>query len=281
MRLEPSLVIMVLAAFVGGCGNGAPSKKAFITEADAICKPATDAALALTTPGDFVSLRQFHLTLADRADETVGAVEKLRFPGGADGEAARGWVKSVRDASGTARQVVKDVDLANYAAVEAGATNVIGSFQAADSQARAFGFAECGRGDADVVGRMAKALPKAVKEAFVQAVNEVCRSAAVEIERLQTPKTLPEFKTRLDEATVIEEKAVTGIKAIAAPSTDKALLDELVAAMEAVMSHYKEMAGAVAANRPIASLSDKSEEIRNKASAAARGFGAYQCSRLV
>ena len=270
---------LVAVASLAACGDNAPSKKEFLAKADPVCKASTAEATALGTPTDVGGLRQFHIKLADGADRTLAGLDKVKLPGGDDGKAAKAWVQALRDAAAAARAVPPEVDKSNYTGIETTAGRAAEAFKAADSQARTFGSAECGRGEAEAVERMRTALPKTVKTAYITAADAICKSAFTKFEALPEAETPAEFKTFMEQAVALEEKLLADLKAIAPPVTDKDKLDPVFLGIEKVIAKDKEALAALAAGneRKAYDLVEESDNLSDDSAAKADAYGFVDC----
>lgn len=274
------LATLTLGVALVACGDNAPSKREFLAEADPICRTATSEATGATTPTDVAGLRHFHFRLAEGADKTVAGVAALKFPGGDDGKAAKAWVQSLRDAATAARAVVPEVDTSDYTGIETTARKAADAFKAADALARTFGSAECGRGEAEAVGRMSTALSKTVKSAYITTADAMCKAAWAEMDKIPEGDSFADFKAAVVKVVPIEEKLAADLKAIPAPVTDKDKLDEVMAAFDKVAAKDKELLAVTtegAADDIVAASEALSTDAENKADA----YGFIDCGSQV
>ncbi|HVF74665.1 MAG TPA: hypothetical protein VM938_06415 [Acidimicrobiales bacterium] len=282
MTRRPFAVLAVVAS-LAGCADSGPSKKQYLAKVDPICKAATSEAIALTTPTDIAALRQFHIKLADGVDKTLAGIDAVTFPSGEDGKAAKAWVQAMRDAAAAARAVAPAVDKSDYGATETTARKAAEAFKGADSLARTFGSAECGRGEAEAAERMTIALVKTVKGAFVRAADALCKAAWTTYDALEPPETLPQVKTYFEKGNAIEEKLIADLRAIPAPLTDKDKLDEALAAFDAMLAKEKEVLAAAAAGNERATddLWEQADKLSVTAMGKADAYGFVDCGSQV
>jgi hypothetical protein len=273
--LLPFFLVPALAA----CGNNAPSKQDYLADIDPVCKRGNEIATVFTTPTDLPMLKEFGQKMADNVGKTVKELEKHDRPGGDDGKAAEAMVKAMRDAGVAARAIGPEVDAANFTKVEDAANRAATAFKDADAKARALGSTECGKGEAEAAGRMAGSLGATVKKAYIAKVDPICKSGNEEIEKLPEPESLPELKTFLEKLIAVAEKGTADVKAIPPPVTDRAKLDEWLAANDGAITKAKEALAAATAGdeRKTGSLADDLFEAGDTANAKADAYGFKEC----
>lgn len=247
-RVVASLLIVLALPALAACGDSAPSKADYLAKADPVCKRGNEISTVFTTPTDLAMLKEFGDKIAANIDKTLGELEKLKKPKDADGKAAEEMIKALRDAGAAARNIGPEVDAANFTNVETNAGKAAEAFKAADAKARAFGSTECGKGEAEVAGRMSSSLGATVKKAYIAKVEPICAAANKEFEAIPEPESLAEVKTLLDKTVQVAEKVLADIRAIPAPVTDKGKLDEWMAANDGTITKAKEAAAAAASN---------------------------------
>jgi hypothetical protein len=133
MRRAFTLAVILAVAGLAACGDKGPSKQAFLAKADPVCKRGNDIAAVLTTPSDIGMIKDFGNKLADNISKTTVELDKLKLPKGKDGDAAKQWIKAMKDAAASSRAVGPEVDKANYPGIEAGAAKLVDGFKAADA----------------------------------------------------------------------------------------------------------------------------------------------------
>jgi len=271
-------VILALAG-LAACGDSAPSKEDFLAKADPVCARGNAIATVFTTPSDLPMIKDFATKLADNADKTAAEVEKLDFPGGDDGKAAKDMVKSLRDAGVAARAVIPDVDASNYPNVETGVTKMVDAFKAADGKARTFGSKECGKGEAEAVGKLGITANATVKNAYIAKADALCEAADKQIDALPEPDSPAEAKESIDKSGVILDKMLADIIAIPKPHTDSTKLTEYISSTERFIAKFKEGGAiAVSANeRKFEQWVEELSELGDAADAKADAFGFKGC----
>ena len=272
------IVALTLSALVA-CGDDAPSKQDYLAKIDPICKRGNEISAVFTTPGDLPQLKEFGDKLSANVDKTVKELDGQKRPKGDEGKQAEELLKSLRDAGAAAKSIGPEVDAAQFTNVETNAAKTAEAFKAADAKARAFGSTECGKGEAEVTGRMSTSLGATVKKAYIAKVEPICAAGNKELENLEEPEDLDGVKTFLEKLIQVAEKGTNEIKAVPAPVTDKAKLDEFLAANDGAITKAKEALAAAAAGderktqRLFGELFDAGDAANSKADA----YGFKEC----
>lgn len=278
-RRAASLLIVLSLPALAACGDNAPSKADFVAKADPICKTGNEASSAFTTPTDIPGLRDFGTKLADNVDKTTKQLEELDFPKGEDGNGAKSMVKAMRDGGTAARNIGPAVDKENFTEIETTARAAVDAFKKADSDARAFGSAECGKGEAESSGRMSTSLGTTVKAAYIIKVDALCTAAQKELAALPEPETEQQAVAYFDKALAVGEKMRTEIKAIPAPVTDKDKLDAWFAAGDASIAKTRATREAAAGGDEdkFVELAEQSAQAGLTAAGKASAYGLKAC----
>lgn len=279
IRRAASVLIALALPALAACGSGAPSKAAFLAKADPVCKRGNDLTAVATTPGDLNGVKEFTAKLADTTDKTVKDLEAQKHPGGKDGEAAKAWLKSLKDAAAAARAVGADVDAANFTAIEDNAKKAADAYKGADAQARAYGSTECGRGEAEAMGRLQTASGGTVKAAYIAKVDPLCAAVDKEVKALAEPESEAQAKQYFDKLLAIAEKGVADQRAVPAPRTDKDKLDAYFGAQDVLINKVRETKASLSNE---SQLDKKIEELVKAGVDVAAKAGAYgfkECSK--
>lgn len=269
----------MLLPLLAACGDKGPSKADFLAEADPICKRGNDIAAVLTTPSDLSMMKDFSAKLADNAAKTADELAKLDMPGGEDGTGAKDLVKAMRDGAAAARGIIPEVDGGNYPAIEAAVTKAVDGFKAADAKARAYGSAECGKGEAEASGKLAQTAGATVKKAYIAKADALCKVANDKVYDLDEPQSMAELKKFLDITVDLAVKLTADVKAIPQPTTDKAKLDEVFTAQDQVLAKAKEAQAAVASGNEdkTFALLDELDVMTTGSNAKADAYGFKDC----
>lgn len=278
-RRAASLLIVLGLPALAACGDSAPSKQDYLAKADPICKRGNEISAVFTTPTDLPMLKEFGEKLSANVDKTLKDLDDLKKPKGDEGKAADDMIKALRDAGAAAKSIGPEVDTANFTNVETNAAKAAEAFKAADAKARAFGSTECGKGEAEVAGRMSTSLGATVKKAYIAKVEPICAAGNKEIETMAEPEDLAELKVFLEKTIAIAEKGTKDIKAVPAPVTDKSKLDEWLAANDGAITKAKEALAAAAEGneRKTLQLADQLFEAGDAANAKADIYGFKEC----
>lgn len=279
MRGRVLSCVALLAALLSGCGDKGPSRQDFLAKADPLCKHGNEIAVVFTTPSDLTMIGEFTGKLADNEQKTVASLEKLKFPKGKDGDAAKAFVAAMKDTTAKARAVSPSVSGADYSAIQTGVDALVQSAKAADDKARSFGSTECGKGEAMATGNLTTVAPGVVKAAFTARADAFCKQASDELEQLGEPKSVAQAKATLEKLQSIMSKLVTDIRALPAPSTDKPKLDEALAAFDASLAKLREAQTALDASqvKKMLELLNEFYELTDTANAKADAYGFKDC----
>jgi hypothetical protein len=275
MVVAVALSLPLLAA----CGDKKPSKQDFVAEADPVCKRGNDIAAVFTTPSDLGMMKDFGTKLADNITKTADEVDKLDKPGGDDGKAAADLVKSMKDAGAAAREIAAPVDQANYPGVEAAVTKTVEAFKAADGKARAFGSAECGKGEAAAAAKLGETSGATVKTAFIAKADGICKGYNTQFEGIKEPEDFNDVKPFLDQSIALVDKLTAELKAIPQPTIDKGKLDEAFASNDAAVAKLKEASAAAGARDEdkTIDLLDEATVLGDTSNAKADAYGFKDC----
>ena len=279
MRRAFTFALLLALPGLAACGDKGPSKQEFLAKADPVCKRGNDIAAVLTTPSDIGMMKDFGNKLADNISKTTVELGKLKLPHGKDGDAAKGWITAMKDAAASSRAVGVEVDKTNYPGIEAAADKLVNGFKAADAKARAYGSTECGRGEADAAAKLGETKGATVKAAYVLKVDAICAAATKEFDAVKEPENFADVKPFLEKSIALAEKETADIKAVPAPATDKAKLDEAFTANEAALAKAKEALAAAAAGdqRKTLNLLDEVSTLGDTSNAKADAYGFKDC----
>lgn len=278
MRRVLTIAVIVALPALAACGKGV-SKQDFLAKADPICKRGNDSAASMSAPTDLSGLKDYGVKLADNITKTTVELDKLKYPGGKDGTAAKDMVKAMKEAAVSAKAVGAPVDKADYPGIEAAVTKMVDGFKAADDKARTLGSTECGKGESEASAKAGQTVGGAVKTAYIAKVDALCATANKAVDAIAAPKTFAEVKAYLDQAVGLAEKLSADIKAIPAPTTDKAKLDEVLSSLDALVAKGKEALAAAAANdqKKTVNLLNDIDQAGNASNAKADAYGFKDC----
>jgi hypothetical protein len=118
-----------------------------------------------------------------------------------------------------------------------------------------------------------------VKKAYVLKVDAICAAATKEFDAVKEPESFGEVKPFLDKSIALAEKETADIKAVPAPTIDKAKLDEAFAANETALAKAKEAQAAAAAGdqRKTLELLDEVSTLGDTSNAKADAYGFKDC----
>lgn len=278
-----AVVIVLLIGLAAGpaCGDKAPTRQAYVAKANPVCKRAGDAAAVFTNPTSVSGIKELAGKLADTTGKTVAELEKLKAPGGQDGDAARALVKALRDAAAAARALGPLADKDDYAALELGAKAMADGYKAADDKARALGSSECGRGEYAAAAKLTETVGPTLKDTYVVKADALCSTARTQVLAIDQPETLDEAKAYLDKTLPIGKKLHDDVRALPAPSFEKSKLDEVFAAWDDLLATGNRVAAAVNAEDEdevqtlFEDFADQSVTLRAKTAA----YGFHTCGQ--
>ena len=279
MRRAFTLALLLTLPALGACGDKAPTKQEYLAKADPVCKRGNEVTAVLTTPSDMAMMKDFSTKLADQTAKTTAELDKLDAPGGDDGKAAKAMVQALKDAAAAARTVGPEVDKANYPGIEAAATKMVDGYKNADAKARALGSAECGKGEAEASGKLGSTVGATVKAAFIAKADSICAAVTKEFDKIKEPEDFADVKPFLEQSLALADKLVKDIKALPAPTTDKAKLDEALAANDTALAKGREaLAAAAAGNQDkTIDLLDEVGKLGDASDAKADAYGFKDC----
>lgn len=271
--------LLVALPLLAACGDDAPSKEDFLAEADPVCKRGNEIVTVFTTPSDVPMMKDFATKMADSVEKTAGELDKLKFPGGTDGKAAKDMVKAMRDAAGAARAVVPDVDAKNYPNIEQGVTKFVDAFKNVDTKARALGSAECGKGAAEMAGKLGTVTGETVKKAYIAQADALCATANDELDAIPEPETMAEVKESLEKSAARFEKLLNDVKAIPKPDFDRAKLTDALTSADQALAKLKEGGGVAGSGneRQLDRWFEELAEAFDLANARADAYGFKDC----
>jgi hypothetical protein len=274
-----TLALALTVSLLAACGDKGPSKQEFLAKADPICKRGNELFGVLSNPSNFEGVKDFANKVAETTGKTVAELQKLKFPSGKDGVAAKAMVASLRTAGESPKAVGPEVDKADYPAVEANVQKMAEAYKAADAKARALGSAECAKGETEVTGKFATGAGAIVKQAYINKADALCKTSNAELDAMAEPNDIKELKTRLDKSVVILEKLTADVKALPAPTVDKDKLDEMFKAVDVMIAKAKEAQAAATAGDEdkTFSLLTELDSLTNSGNAKADAYGFKDC----
>lgn len=264
---------------LGACGDKKPTKQEFLAKADAVCKRGNDIAAVFTTPSDFSMIRDFADKLSGNLSKTADELAKLEQPGGDDGKAAAEVIKAMRDAAAAGQALRVEVEKTNYTGVETEAGKMIEAVKAADAKARAFGSAECGKGEAAAAAKLAETVGATVKNAYIAKADTVCQTFNKQFEGITEPEDFDDVKPFLDQSIALLDKLTAALKEIPQPVTDKAKLDEAFSSNDTAVGKLKEAAAAAGQGdqEKTIALLDEATTLGDASNAKADAYGFKDC----
>lgn len=274
---------VVVALLVGlplaACGGGGPSKQDFLSEADPVCQQGNVLANAITTPSDVPSIKDFTTKLGDNAVKTADRLGKLDPPTGEDGKAAKDVVKAMRDAAEAAKRVGPEVDAGDFPGIEAEVEKAVAAFRAADTKARSFGSAECGKGEVEAMGKLAQTSGATVKKAYIAKADALCAVATRRLDAIDDPEDMADWKALIDTAVEVSVKLNADLKALPQPTMDKSKLDAAFAANDELIAKAKlaQAAAATGDEDKTFDALDELDEVQVEANAKADAYGFKDC----
>jgi hypothetical protein len=278
-RTTAAAVLALLAAAPAACGNSAPTKQQFLAKADPVCKQGSDLAGILSAPSNLSAIGDVSKKLAETTTKTVAALNKLKFPSGADGRAAHDMVGAMRDAAAKARAVAPPVASEDLPAVETAAKAEVDAYKAANDKARNLGSTQCARGEGDAASKLGTALGPTLKGALILKADAICTKAKADVFAVAKPKSDADARRYLDETLPIAQKAHDEVKALPAPAFDKDKLDAMMTAWDELLRLSNDANAAVHANddrrflSTTEQLADQAVQLSGKASA----YGFQSC----
>jgi hypothetical protein len=240
MRRAVTLALLCVVPAMAGCGSSTPTKAQYLAKADPICRQANAVAAVFTTPSDVPSIKDFANKVADNTAKTAGQLDKLKLPGGKDGDAAKAMVKAMKDAAAAARTLPGPVDSGNYPVIEDDTSKTADAYKAADDKARSLGSTECGKGDDEAVAKLAQTVGPTVKAAFIAKADVLCAAVNAEMDKVPEPQNFEDVKALIDKAVDAGTRLTAQINALPQPHFDHEKLAEALAANEAILAKAKE-----------------------------------------
>ena len=269
------LVGIVAAAVLVLGGDKAPSKAAFIRQADDVCRPANGPVAAIVKPTSYPELATASGTFVTTTATQLGQLDHLKKPHGVDGKNATTALAALAAAKteATALQTAagnKD-DVASTSATKA----FKDKFTYAASVAKTYGFASCTTGMQAGVDAVGGGAHDVVKTNFVAKADALCRAGARQDAQLGDPPASPvALVGYFDKALALYSKLLGDLKAIPAPPGDEVTVADMTGAQQQALAKLGEMRDALAAG-DAARVTAVGRELDPLTTAADAKFDAY------
>lgn len=252
MHRSPFLLIVPLAAVLGGCGAGAPSVAEFAADADAGCGPAGAELARVAKPGDHAQLATGAGILLQTVRGQVDQLRTQKSPGGAAKVQVEELVGSMESLTSSTRALQQGAGAKDDAAVARASTDTSARYQDASTKATALGLTACVTGMKPAVDQLTTGTRELLKVSYQAKGDAICDIAGTKIEALPEPPARPKNLTPVvqyfDKIIPILGTMVGDLKALPAPPGDEAVVAETMGAQDSALAKMREFRDASAAN---------------------------------
>lgn len=282
MRTRFTLLIpaVALAAALTGCGDDAPSKTQFTTEADGSCTAGNTTISTTAKPTNAPQVATAAGTAVTTIDAQVGALRAMKMPGGKDKEQAQGVINAIADVSGPTKALQDAAGKNDDGAMAKAAVEMQAKADTASTSAQAFGMSQCGVQLKFGLGNLFDGVKQVVKATYVAKGEGLCRDAARKYAAIAPPGNTQASFTRFIEAiNAVSTKLATDIKALQTPPGDEATVADILAAIDGLNAKAKEAIDAARAGngRLVLALSDELSVAETAVNAKLDAYGLKVC----
>ena len=274
---------IVVIGFVLGFGLsscGGTSKADFAKQADPVCSTANSELAAVTKPATVKQLGEASGKVAASTDKQVKALRTLDQP--KDDKSDLDAVLVAMDGTvNAARKMESGVGADDGRAVEAAAAELRQAATKADDGARAYGLAQCGKGGRDAATNIADASNPLLKQQLITKADAICKEASRKLEALpQTPDSPQGFVRSVSASLPIVEKAITDLKALHVPQSDKPAYDEFLTANDREVGLARDLREAASSSNGtrLLQMAEALDSAGLESSKKATAFGLKECA---
>jgi hypothetical protein len=239
----------------GGIGGGlllakgsGPSRGAFVSKADDLCRPANGPVAAIVKPTSYPELATAAGTVNTTIDAQLGQLRALKQPRGSAKADVGAVFTSLDGTSAAAKRLQEAAGRQDDAATIAATKEMSSAAGDARTKATTTGFAACSIGMQTGIDAVFGGTQSVMKAGFVAQADVLCRRAADDIYSdfdfnadFTDPAAFVAFITHGND---VFEQLVTDIKGLPVPPGDEATLAELFAAQDKVQAKSNEFEGA-------------------------------------
>ena len=253
MRTRFTLLIPVvaLAAALTACGDDAPSKAEFTTQADGSCTAGNTTISTAAKPTNPPQVATAAGTATSTIDAQVASLRAIKAPGGQDKGMALGVINAIAEVVGPTKALQEAAGKNDDAAMARAALDMQAKADAAATSAQAFGMSQCGIQLKFGLGNLFDGVKQVVKANYVSKAETICRESIRRSEAVAAPgNTLASTSRFLDAQLALSEKLAAELRAITVPPGDEATVADFVGALDTLNTKGKEVSSAAKANNP-------------------------------
>lgn len=243
-----ALAGLVAAAVLVLGGDKAPSKAAYIKQADNICRPANGPVAAIVKPTSYPEIATASGTFATTTSSQLGQLDRLKKPHGVDGKNATTALAALTATKVAATSLQNAATNKDDVASTSAAKDFKDKFAYATSVATTYGFTACTTGMQAGADAVSGGAHDVIKTNYVAKADAACRAGARDSDKLgNAPDSPAALVAYFDQALALYNKLLGDLKALPVPPGDEATVADMIGAQDAALAKLGEFRDAVKA----------------------------------